>query len=154
MADFYADSSVLVKRHVREAGTDWFTGVADPATGNTIVTAQISQVEVMSALQRRVRDGALGAGDAARLGDDFQALCGAEYRMIALTTPVIGHACLLLARHPLRAYDAVQLAAALVARDALVVAGVAEMTFLSADRRLLNAAAAEGLLVADPSTMP
>ena len=24
MADYYADSSVLVKRHVQEHGTDWF----------------------------------------------------------------------------------------------------------------------------------
>jgi hypothetical protein len=41
MADFYADSSVLVKRHVREAGTDWFAAIADPTTGNTILTAQV-----------------------------------------------------------------------------------------------------------------
>jgi len=77
-----------------------------------------------------------------------------EYRVIALTTPVIERACQLLVRHPLRAYDAVQLAAALIARDALVMAGAAAMTFLSADRRLLNAAAAEGLLLTDPSTFP
>jgi uncharacterized protein len=154
MADFYADSSVLVKRHVREAGTDWFAAIADPVTGNTILTAQVSQVEVISALQRRVRDGVLAIDDAARLGGDFQALCVAEYRLIALTTPVIERACLLLMRHPLRAYDAVQLAAALIAQGALAAAGVAGMTFLSADRRLLNAAVAEGLLAADPNTVP
>jgi uncharacterized protein len=154
MADFYADSSVLVKRHLREAGTDWFAAVADPATGNTILTAQISQVEVISALQRRVRNGELDVSDAVRLGDDFQALCVAEYRLIALTAPVIERACLLLAHHPLRAYDAVQLAAALIAQEALIAVGVAGMTFLSADHRLLNAAVAEGLLAADPSTVP
>lgn len=154
MADFYADSSVLVKRHVREAGTDWFAAVADPATGNTILSAQISQVEVISAFQRRVRDGTLDAGHAARLGDDFQALCVAEYRLIALTAPVIERACVLLERHPLRAYDAVQLAAALIAQAALIAVGVTGMTFLSADHRLLNAAIAEGLLAADPSIIP
>jgi len=154
MADFYADSSVLVKRHVREAGTDWFAAIADPVTGNTILTVQVSQVEVISALQRRVRDGVLAINDAVRLGSDFQALCVAEYRLIALTAPVITRACLLLMRHPLRAYDAVQLAAALIAQDALAAAGVAGMTFLSADRRLFNAAVAEGLLAADPSTVP
>ena len=93
MTDFYADSSVLVKRHVREAGTDWFAAMADPATGNTILTAQVSVVEVISAFQRRVREGVLGAADAARLGADFQALCQAEYRLIALTAPVIDRAC-------------------------------------------------------------
>ncbi|HEU5103475.1 MAG TPA: type II toxin-antitoxin system VapC family toxin [Roseiflexaceae bacterium] len=154
MSDYYADTSVLVKRHVRESGTDWFTAVADPATGNTILTALVSMVEVISALQRRVREGVLDVGDAARLSSDFQALCVREYRLIALTTPVIERACQLLVRHPLRAYDAVQLAAALIARDALVTAGAAAMTFLSADWRLLNAAAAEGLLFIDPSTFP
>lgn len=150
MADFYADSSVLVKRHVREAGADWFAAVADPMTGNTILTAQVSQVEVISALQRRVRDGVLDAGDAARLSSDFQALCVAEYRLIALTAAVTARACLLVTRHPLRAYDA----AALIAQEALAAAGVTGMTFLSSDQRLFTAAVAEGLLAADPSAVP
>jgi uncharacterized protein len=42
MADYYADSSVLVKRHVRETGTDWFRALADPASGQVITTARIS----------------------------------------------------------------------------------------------------------------
>lgn len=154
MADFYADSSVLVKRHVREAGADWFAAVADPMTGNTILTAQVSQMEVISALQRRVREGVLDAGDAARLSSDFQALCVAEYRLIALTAAVTARACLLVTRHPLRAYDAVQLAAALIAQEALAAAGVTGMTFLSSDQRLFTAAVAEGLLAADPSAVP
>ena len=154
MADFYADSSVLVKRHVREAGTDWFATVADPATGNTILTAHVSVVEVISAFQRRVREGVLGAAHATRLGEDFQALCQAEYRLIALTAAVIDRACQLLVRHPLRAYDAIQLAAALIANEALVTAGVEALTFLSADRRLVDGARVEGLTAADPSTFP
>lgn len=88
MADFYADSSVLVKRHVREGGTDWFSAIADPATGNTILTVQVSVVEVISAFQRRVREGTLSAADAARLSADFQARCQVEYRLVALTAPV------------------------------------------------------------------
>lgn len=154
MADFYADSSVLVKRHVRETGTDWFVAVADPATGNTILTAQVSVVEVISAFQRRVREGTLSAADAARLSADFQALCQVEYRLVALTAPVVDQACQLLVRHPLRAYDAMQLAAAMVANEALVAAGMATVTFLSAAQRLLDAARVEGFTAADPSTFP
>jgi predicted nucleic acid-binding protein len=101
-----------------------------------------------------MREGVLDATTEARLETDFQALCQVEYRLIALTTPVIERACQLLARHPLRAYDAIQLAAALVANEALVAAGVVTVTFLSADQRLLNAALAEGLAVVDPSTFP
>lgn len=39
MADFYADSSVLVKRHIRERGTDEFLALADPTRGHTIMRA-------------------------------------------------------------------------------------------------------------------
>jgi hypothetical protein len=46
MADYYADSSVLVKRPVQEIGAAWFRALADPPTGNLIITARISLVEV------------------------------------------------------------------------------------------------------------
>jgi hypothetical protein len=41
MAGYYADSSVLVKRHVLEVGTAWFRGIADPASGNMIMTVRV-----------------------------------------------------------------------------------------------------------------
>jgi len=107
--DYYADSSVLVKRHVFEPGTNWFQQLADPASGNTILTAQISIVEVISALQRRVREGVLTQVDAQRLGGDIRALGQHEYQLIAVTLAIIERACQLLERHPLRAYDAIQL---------------------------------------------
>ena len=63
MGDFYANSSVLVKRHITEVGSGSFRALADPTTGNTIVTAQISIVEVISAPNRRVRDSTLTRTD-------------------------------------------------------------------------------------------
>jgi len=53
MAYYYADSSALVKRHVREAGTDWFRTLAETASGNVFITARLSLIEVYSALNRR-----------------------------------------------------------------------------------------------------
>lgn len=44
MADYYADSSVLVKRHVNEIGSDWFRALADRAAGNVIITSRVSIV--------------------------------------------------------------------------------------------------------------
>jgi predicted nucleic acid-binding protein len=60
----------------------------------------------------------------------------------------------LLERHPLRAYDAIQLASALIANDALLTAGFAPLIVLAADDRLLDAAQAEGLMTDNPNAHP
>jgi uncharacterized protein len=39
MADYYADSSALVKRHIPEIGSAWFQALADLDAGNTILTS-------------------------------------------------------------------------------------------------------------------
>ena len=53
--------------------------------------------------------------------------------------------------HRLRAYDAVQLACALVIRNKLAVLGIQAPTFVSADAELLNIANIEGLSIENPS---
>jgi len=69
------------------------------------------------------------------------------------TLAVVDLGCALLERHPLRAYDAMQLATALGAGHFLEAQGYASasLTFLSADDRLNRAAAAEGLAVDTPA---
>src|SRR5436309_1337199 len=143
MADYYADSSVLVKRHVHERGDAWFQALADPAAGNVIVTARVSMVEVYSALNRRLREAHLNISDYTQIAADFAAVCAAEYEIMELTVAVVDQARRLLERHPLRAYDAIQLASALIANAALQAAGFAPLIFLAADGRLLDAAQAE-----------
>ncbi len=68
-----------------------------------------------------------------------------------MSLPVLERARDLLEQYPLRAYDAVQLAAGLTANDALLAAGLPALIFLAADTRLLSAAAAEGLGTDDPN---
>jgi len=154
MAVFYADSSVLVKRHVAELGSLWVENVCDPQQGNRIVTSRLSIVEVVSALNRRVRDGSLPAADYPQLRDDFLALCRGSYQLIQPTNPVLARARTLLERHPLRSYDALQLASALMASDRLAADGSSALTLLAADGRLLTAATAEGLAVDNPNNYP
>lgn len=124
MADYYADSSTLVKRHVHETGTGWFRALCDPAAGNVIITARISMVEVYSALNRRRRDASLTVVDYADIVADLAAIWAAEYQFVELTAPVVERTKSLLERHQLRAYDAVQLASALLAQDVLQSAGL------------------------------
>jgi predicted nucleic acid-binding protein len=64
---------------------------------------------------------------------------------------VIKDAQTLTAKHPLRAYDAVQLASALRINRQTVTDGAPAITFVCADTRLLAIAAAEGLAVQDPA---
>jgi predicted nucleic acid-binding protein len=154
MADFYADSSALVKRHIPEIGSPWFQALADPTVGNAITTARISLVEVYSALNRRIRESTLDTADYAGIVTDFNALCATQYALVELTTSVIERARLLLERYPLRAFDAVHLASALIASNALAIAGLPTLTFVSADHYLLNAAQAEGLATENPNTHP
>ena len=144
---------MLVKRHVRETGAGWFCSLADPASGNVIITARISMVEVYSALNRRQREATLSADDYAHIATDFTATC-AEYQVVELTPAIVEGARLLLARYPLRAYDAVQLASALLAQETLLAAGLPPLTFLAADGRLLDAAQAEGLATDNPDAHP
>jgi predicted nucleic acid-binding protein len=154
MTDYYADSSVLVKRHVRETGTAWFRAVADPVAGHSITTARLSMVEIYSAVSRRLREGHLTPDQYAEVITDFTAFCAAEYEFIELTSTVIRHARALLEHHPLRAYDAVQLASALAVRERLEASGLPAPVFLTADNQLLSAAQAEGLAVDNPNLHP
>ncbi len=152
MAWLYADSSVLVKRHVVEAGTAWMLALTDGAAGNRVITAHVSEVEVVSAFNRRRREGTLSASQYAALVDDFVALCTSEYQIVALSQAIIDRCRLLLEAYPLRAYDAIQLATAVLSNQALVMSGQPSLTFLVADRRLREAARAEGLSVDNPNS--
>jgi predicted nucleic acid-binding protein len=143
-----------VKRHIPEVGSRWFQALVDPVAGNVITTARISMTEVYSALNRRIREATLDAADYVHIVADFDALCATQYTLVELTALIVERARVLLERHPLRAYDAVHLASALTANDALAAAGFPALTFLSADHRVLNAAQVEGLTTDNPNAHP
>jgi predicted nucleic acid-binding protein len=93
--------------------------------------------------------GHAGLADAALLVRAFLADCAepgdaSPFVRVALVPSILRHATRLVALHPLRAYDAVQLASALAVEQALGE----PLTFAAADRALNSAAAAEGLVLA------
>ena len=59
MAADVFDSSAVVKRYVRETGMAWVLSVLDPGAGHALYVARITGVEVVSALTRQARSGAL-----------------------------------------------------------------------------------------------
>lgn len=59
MAAYLFDSSAVVKRYVRETGTVWVLSITAPTAGHFIYVAHITGAEVVSALVRQARHGAL-----------------------------------------------------------------------------------------------
>jgi uncharacterized protein len=149
--EFYLDSSALAKRYIQEVGSAWVRRVTDRDSGNVAVTVSLSGPELIAAVVRRARGGHIRPADARRaviaIRQDLRSLLfvvGADSR-------IVNQAMDIAESHGLRGYDAVHVAAALAIRDGSRADGVTqELTFVSADQEQLSAAAAEGLVVADP----
>ena len=111
--------------------------------------ARVTDVEMTAAIARRRRDGSLSIAQAASALNQFRQDFAQDYRIGEITIPLLRHASQLADTHVLRAYDAVQLAAALE-----VQRQDSSLTLVSADGDLNAAAMAEGLMVEDPNTHP
>ena len=123
-------------------------------TYNNISLAEVTRVEVASALARREREGSLTAAVRARLLTTVEAHCAARYRLVPTEHHVVDLAVDLVSRHRLRAYDAIQLATAIVLGRSLLQYGLPSPIFVSADDELLLAAGAEGLQTENPNLHP
>lgn len=154
MAAYVCDSSAVVKRYVRETGTAWILSHTDPGAGHAIYVASMTGVEVVSALTRQTRRGALSPTAAATALAQFRHDFAHQYHTVAITPTLIARAMALAETYALRGYDAVQCAAAVVVHTERLMLGLLPLTLVSADAVLNTAAAAEGLLVEDPNTHP
>ncbi len=148
MPVYFFDTSALVKRYVAEPGSQRVIDILG-ASDAIVVIADITRAEFTSAVNRLVRQGDLPEPERQRLRTAFAAHLVHEYLVAPVTAAEITAACTLLERHPLRAYDAVQLASALAIRQLLGFAPDL-LAFVSADSGLSTAARAEGVAVLDP----
>jgi uncharacterized protein len=73
-----------------------------------------------------------------------------EYIVVNLSKSIVQAAQNLLLKHPLRAYDAVQLASGLDSNRRLLAANQPPLIFVCADTRLLTVATSEGLQTHNP----
>ncbi|PYT05878.1 MAG: VapC toxin family PIN domain ribonuclease [Acidobacteria bacterium] len=154
MAAYFFDSSAIVKRYLIEVGSGWVTSIADLAAGNEVYLARITFVEVVSAVTRKSRGSGLSATGAMKAIADFRRDFANEYFLIEQTPTLVEWAADLAEAHALRAYDAVQLAAALEINGNMESAGGSTIMLVSADGALNTAAITEGLAVDDPNTHP
>ena len=154
MAVYFFDTSAIVKRYASETGSIWVQNITDPASGSIIYLARITEVEVVSAITRRLREGSLSASDAALGITTFSYDFLHHYRVIEIVPELTNRAVSIVQVYALRAYDAVQLASALEINTERIASGAPSVALISADAALNAAAIAEGLAVDDPNAHP
>ena len=143
MSALFHDTSSIVKRYIpTESGAARVRRACRPETGDTILVARHTSVEVASALARQVRDNLLPPRDGERLWRAFSRHWVDQYQIVTSSDEVFRSAEDLVRRYPLRAADALQVASALTAAS---YSPATPVHFWTADRRQAAAAQAEGL---------
>ena len=154
MADYFFDTSGLVKRHVTEVGSRWVRSLTQAGAAHSLYIVRITAVEMVAAITRRQRGGSLSAAQAGAILGHFRRHVGSRYFVLEVSPTLLSAAMDLSRKHGLRAYDAVQLAAAMVLDRNNKADGYGPVTMISADHELNAAAMTEGLIVDDPSLHP
>lgn len=146
MKCYFLDSTAFAKLFVQEPGTAAIIQLMESTEDNRKLISAGTPIEVYAALRRRERTGAINPedGEAAR-----GILCVEAARMVQqpLNPAVLEAARQTLDRHDLRCTEAMQLGAAIVARE--MFQGL-EIVFVSSDPRLLEAAGESGFEVMNP----
>ena len=139
----YLDSSALVKRYLKEKGTDVILSLSTQE--EFIATSKLAYPELLSAFMRKKRAGELEdeplQSVLSRLDADWPKLFIIEVHdeLLPMIKTLIG-------KYPLRGADSVHLASALWL-ESTTRAGV---TFVASDVNLLNAAATENMKILNP----
>jgi len=151
---YYTDTSALLRRYVQEVGSGWLIALIAPERYSMVITSKLTLAEMASAFARRRREGTVTDEVYREATQAFLDDCRTQYQLGDVDDPIIALARELLDRRPLRAYDAMHLATALIVNQFCVDTYQHSLTFLSADDNLNAAASAEGLAVDNPNNHP
>jgi predicted nucleic acid-binding protein len=147
---YFLESTAFVKLFVQEPGTDGLIRLMEAVEDNRKLIAACAPLEVYAAIRRRERTGEISHADAASALEILR-LEAARMVQEPLNPAVLEAARQLLDRTTLRWPDALQLGAAIVARDMFQST---EIIFVSASQQLLTAAKADGFQTLDPVKEP
>jgi predicted nucleic acid-binding protein len=153
MAQYFFDTSALVKRYRAEQGTDVIDGLFADA-GSTFVISRLGIVEAISALALKVRSGELSPDDYALTRKKFLGEVGrGNFTIVRMLVEHYRSAERLINRYSpsrrFRTLDALQLSTA----SDLKQQGRID-TFVCADQPLCEVASLEGLAVLNPLARP
>lgn len=135
----YADTSILVKRYVREPGS---ADAGRLTSAHEVVTSRLAHVEVVSALYGKHRGGTLAprslTAAVARFEEERR-----WWTLVELVPLVLARAEDIIRRIPVRTADAIHIASALFFQEAVGIA----VPFLTSDARQRRSAEKAGLRV-------
>lgn len=135
---FFFDTSAIIKRYVRETGSDFVEELAEPESGNIIILAGITHVEVAATIARRLKGGSVTNTDAADALAAFTHDLHNRYLMVDIGPDILSAAMKMATKHALRGYHAVQLTAALDVNAELLASGLPPVIVVSADSELIQ----------------
>jgi predicted nucleic acid-binding protein len=143
---YFLESTAFAKLFVQEPGTDAMIRLMESVEDNRKLIAASTPLEVYSAIRRRARAGGISSEDA-NAALEILRIEAARMVQEPLNPAVLEAARQLIDRAELRWPDALQLGAAIVARE--MFQGT-EIIFVSASSNLLDVARTEGFNVLDP----
>lgn len=146
MKCYFLDSTAFAKLFVQEPGTEAIIQLMESTEDNRKLISAGTPLEVYAALRRRERTGAIDPRDA-EAARGILRVEAARMVQQPLNPAVLEAARQTLDHHELRSTEALQLGAAIVARE--MFQGV-EIVFVSSDPKLLEAAGESGFKVLNP----
>lgn len=154
MSTYYIDTSAVIKHYHNEPGSDWIREQIDARddTGfylHPFFLGEIAIAEAAAAFAILARTQQIDVRVRDSMFRNFIQDIVARYQTLQITRKQIESAATLTLRHPLKAYDAIQLAIALDLQNELRELDL-NMVLVTSDRQLFEAAQVEGLQVENP----
>ena len=136
----YLDTSALVKLYIEEQGSPEVKAMVNKA--RIVSTSRVAYVEATAAIARKYREGELSQEEHVQVIKDLKQDWD-NYFIVEVSESMAKLGGELTSRHPLRGFDAIHLASALLLRNRTRL----EVSFSCFDEPLRAAAEAEGLTV-------
>ncbi len=149
MSFYFFEATAFAKLFVREPDTDALIRLMESIEDNRKLISAATPLEIYAAIRRRERGGQI-TPEAAAAALDLLRAEAARLVQLPLNPGVLEATKQLLDHTTLRWLDALQLSAALVARE---MYPDEEITFVSASTALVEAAKAEGFEATDPAQL-
>lgn len=154
MSAYFLDTSALIKRHVLEKGTSWMRKLTSTSSSNTIFIARLTAVEVYSTIsrrQKRYNPPSLTDRQGALILGHFNRHLKQQYHILEATPEIFKIAQHHARAHALTGIDAIQFAFASEINRLRQEQSLGQVTFITADEELCDAAKAEKLPFDNPN---